>query len=183
MQDAQPPLPSTRALLLSLGVAALLAALVLVTLVLPAEYGVDPSGIGAAIGLTRLSQSEELTEVLDNPDAAETGGLREDTTTIEIEPGTDLEYKLRIGAGSLLEYEWKTDGGTLFAELHGEPAGDTSGYYEDFAVGHATDLKGSLEPPFEGTHGWLWRNENPYRVTVTLKTRGVYEVVGRLEAF
>jgi hypothetical protein len=179
MQDVQPPLPSTRALLLSVGVAALLAALVLVTLVLPAEYGIDPSGIGAAIGLTRLSQSEDPTDILENPDPAETGGLREDTAMIEIDPGTELEYKLRIGAGSLLEYEWKTDGGILFAELHGEPADDRSGYYEDFAVGHATDLKGSLEPPFEGTHGWFWKNENSVRVTVTLTTRGVYEIVGK----
>lgn len=180
MQDLQAPLPSTSALVLSLGVAVLLAALVLVTLVLPAEYGIDPSGIGGAIGLTRLAESERLADVPTDPDAGETEGLREDTATIEIEPGTELEYKLRIGAGSLLEYEWKTDGGSVFAELHGEPAGDTSGYYEDFTVGRATDLKGSFETPFEGTHGWFWKNENPFRVTVTLTTRGVYEIVGKL---
>ncbi len=180
MQDIQAPLPSTRALLLSLGVAVVLAAVVLVTLVLPAEYGIDPSGIGGAIGLTRLAESETPIDALTDPEAGDAGGLRQDTATIEIKPGGELEYKLRIATGSLLEYDWETDKGVVFAQLHGEPAGDTSGYYEDFTIGKAQFLKGSLEPPFDGTHGWFWRNENEFPVTITLKTRGVYQVVGKL---
>ena len=180
MHDVSAPLPSTKTLMLSLAAAALLASFVLVTVVLPAEYGVDPLGIGKATGLTRLAGATGSPELAAMDDSAESGGLREDTATIEIEPGGELEYKLRIAAGSLLEYEWKTDGDVLFAELHGEPAGDTSGYYEDFTVGNARDIKGSLEAPFDGTHGWFWRNESSAPVTVTLKTRGVYAVIGRM---
>ena len=180
MQDVSDPLPSTKTLLLSLGVATLLASFVLVTVVLPAEYGIDPLGVGKSIGLTRLAGADESSEATSAGDPGESGGLREDVTTIDIEPGEELEYKLRIAAGSLLEYAWKTDGGLIFAELHGEPAGDTTGYYEDFTVGNARDIKGSLEAPFDGTHGWFWRNDNPHRVTVTLTTRGVYEIVGRM---
>lgn len=183
MHDIQAPLPSARALLLSLAVAVLLAALVLVTLVLPAEYGIDPSGIGRAIGLTQLAGPEEDLATIPAGDAGEAAaaeGLRSDTATIEIEAGGELEYKLRISAGSLLEYEWRTDGGIVFSELHGEPADDTSGYYEDLTVGNARDLKGSFEAPFDGTHGWFWKNEGPQPVTITLTTRGVYEVVGKL---
>ena len=142
------------------------------------------SSVPSAIGLTQLSSTDEddLTKVptTETGEASAAGGLRSDTATIEIEAGGKLEYKLRISAGSLLEYEWKTDGGIVFSELHGEPAGDTSGYYEDVIAGNAQDLKGSFEAPFDGTHGWFWRNEGSAPVTITLTTRGVYEIVGKI---
>lgn len=49
-------LPSTGQLLRSTGLAALIAAGVLVTAILPAEYGVDPTGIGRALGLTQMGE-------------------------------------------------------------------------------------------------------------------------------
>ncbi len=47
-------LPSTGKLLRSTAIAALIAAVLLVTTVLPAEYGIDPSGVGRALGLTQM---------------------------------------------------------------------------------------------------------------------------------
>ena len=47
-------LPTTGKLLRSTALAALIAGGLLVTTVLPAEYGIDPTGIGRALGLTRL---------------------------------------------------------------------------------------------------------------------------------
>lgn len=181
MQDA-PPLPSTRSLVLSLAASALLAGVALVLVVLPAEYGLDPTGFGKAVGLTQLSGTEEDLTALPERETGEAAadGLRSDTATIRIEAGDELEYKLRISAGSLLEYDWETDGLVVFSQLHGEPAGDASGYYEDFTVGRARWLKGSFEAPFDGTHGWFWKNDGSAPVTITLKTRGVYEVVGKL---
>ena len=49
-------LPSTSQLLRSTAIAALIAAVLLVTTVLPAEYGIDPSGIGRALGLTQMGE-------------------------------------------------------------------------------------------------------------------------------
>ena len=46
------PLPTTGRLLKSTLVAAAIAGALLVTAVLPAEYGIDPTGIGRALGLT-----------------------------------------------------------------------------------------------------------------------------------
>lgn len=58
-----PVLPSPRAaaqrgkgLLATVLVTAVLAAIVLVTIVLPAEYNVDPTGIGRMLGLTSLNE-------------------------------------------------------------------------------------------------------------------------------
>lgn len=49
-------LPSTAKLLRSTVVAALAAAVLLVTTVLPGEYGIDPTGIGRALGLTEMGE-------------------------------------------------------------------------------------------------------------------------------
>ena len=49
-------LPSSRRLLRSTAIAVATAAALLVTVVLPAEYGVDPTGIGRVLGLTRMGE-------------------------------------------------------------------------------------------------------------------------------
>lgn len=53
---AQGDLPSTRALVRSTLIALAVAAAVLLTVVLPAEYGVDPTRIGRALGLTQMGE-------------------------------------------------------------------------------------------------------------------------------
>lgn len=49
-------LPSTGKLLRSTAVAALIATVLLVTTILPAEYGIDPTGAGRALGLTPMGE-------------------------------------------------------------------------------------------------------------------------------
>jgi hypothetical protein len=49
-------LPSVRALLRSTFIAVVTAVILLVTVVLPAEYGIDPTGIGRPLGLTRMGE-------------------------------------------------------------------------------------------------------------------------------
>lgn len=55
VSPAQPPLPSTAKLLKATAIAAAVAAVLLVTTVMPAEYGIDPTGVGAKLGLTTLA--------------------------------------------------------------------------------------------------------------------------------
>lgn len=49
-------LPSTAKLVKSTAIAAAAAAVILVTVVLPAEYGIDPTGIGRALQLTQMGE-------------------------------------------------------------------------------------------------------------------------------
>ncbi len=51
------PVHSTATLLKATFAASAVAALVLVIAILPAEYNIDPTGIGQSLGLTQLSQS------------------------------------------------------------------------------------------------------------------------------
>lgn len=52
----QGELPSTRALLRSTVIALAVAGALLVTVVLPAEYGIDPTRIGRVLGLTQMGE-------------------------------------------------------------------------------------------------------------------------------
>ena len=60
MQNLKQPdpaeLPSTAKLLKSTGIAVVIASALLVTVVLPAEYGVDPTRIGSVFGLTEMGR-------------------------------------------------------------------------------------------------------------------------------
>jgi hypothetical protein len=49
-------LPSNKKLLRSTGIAIVVATALLVAVVLPAEYGIDPTGIGQGLGLTKMGQ-------------------------------------------------------------------------------------------------------------------------------
>lgn len=58
MQHAPKPsdLPSSAKLIKSTIVAAVAAALLLVATILPAEYGIDPTGVGQVLGLTKMGE-------------------------------------------------------------------------------------------------------------------------------
>lgn len=49
-------LPSTAQLLRSTITAAIIACVLLVTVVMPSEYAIDPTGVGRALGLTQMGE-------------------------------------------------------------------------------------------------------------------------------
>jgi hypothetical protein len=167
---------SSRTLVLSSIGAAVLAAIALVLFILPAEYGIDPTGAGKALGLDRLAQTAAVKRNTLDEDAE---GYRKDTVEIEIPPAGGLEYKLHVKKGDHFEYSW-TSPVPLYFDFHGEPDGDDSGYFESYAEGTAAGLAGSLNAPFDGRHGWYWENRTDQPVTVKLLTFGIYTVVGKL---
>lgn len=65
-------LPTSRQLLRSTLLAMLTAGVLLVTVVLPAEYGVDPTGVGRALGLTAMGEIKRslAQEATQSPPAA-----------------------------------------------------------------------------------------------------------------
>ena len=55
-ENVPPIAPSRRTLFRSTMIAVATALLILVTVVLPAEYGIDPTRIGRLLGLTRMGE-------------------------------------------------------------------------------------------------------------------------------
>ena len=181
---AMPPAPPARALITATLAALAVAAVVLVVAVLPAEYGIDPTGAGRALGLTGLFEAgQEAEAVAAAPatiTASEVGPLhpqfneyREDTREFTIAPKTGMEFKYTLNKGATMIYEWKASGFVDF-DFHTEPAGKPSSASDSFEKGEAVQKKGGYTAPYDGIHGWYWENKGSAPVTVTLTTAGFY---------
>lgn len=163
---------------LALGV----AVVVLLTTVLPAEYNLDPTGVGRWLGLTDLAtagQDEEsgpttggsLEAVRAGAHTPQAGTLTEDTYTVELRPFEGVEYKYRLERGQGLLYSWTATGAVDY-DLHGEPDGAPARYSESYDKGESASASGLLIAPTPGVHGWFWENTGSGRITVTLHTSG-----------
>lgn len=203
MYNTTPPsgsdLPSSRTLLRSTVLAVALAIVLLITVVLPAEYAVDPTGVGEVLGLTEMGeikmQLAREAAVADSIEAALTAAgasgttaesgaagetlaadastlLRSDTSEISLVPGEGLEIKLLMDEGARVTYSWSTSGGVVNYDTH---ADNESIDYFSYATGNAVPSdEGLLVAAFNGYHGWFWRNRTDGVVSVTLRTEGDY---------
>jgi len=200
-------LPSKRKLVRSTLIAGASAAMLLVTVILPAEYGVDPTRIGGVLGLTEMGQikqqlaaeSEQETititdnvseapEVFDivapevkkanNAQAEITAAIWSDETTVTLKPGEAAEVKLTMIKGGIARYEWVTNQGHLNSDLHADGANKD---FISYRKGRAeTSDAGALTAEFNGSHGWFWRNRSDDVVDVTLRVSGAYSEIKRV---
>ena len=186
-------LPSSAQLLRSTAIAAVSAVAILVTVVLPAEYGIDPTGAGRVLGLTEMGEiKQELADeaeqdrAIHGPDqsssvldvilglvvsTAEAEEAWRDEVVFTLAPGDTAEIKLVMVEGDTAEYAWVAEGGRINFDLHAHGDGRSIDY--DRGRG-ASAGEGSIEAPFAGEHGWFWRNRDTADVTVTLQLRGDY---------
>jgi hypothetical protein len=182
------PVASNKALIIATISAVIISVLIYFTVILPAEYNVDPTGIGKKLGLTVLS--EPVTESI-VANAVESQGVnktsttedsfefREDTVMITVPANKGIEYKFNLKEFGNLSYEWNTnDASNIYFDFHGEPAGDTTGYFESFTIATTNQMQGSATVPFDGSHGWYWKNTTDQDVSIELITSGNYQVIG-----
>ncbi len=144
------------------------AAIILVTTILPAEYGLDPLGTGAALGIVGFS--EESTGAL----RQENGPPETDRINFTLAPFESLEYKYALQDGASVLFEWHATGEVLF-DMHGEPEGAAEGYAVSYAAGRSETNMGSFTAPFTGIHGWFWQNRSQETVSIELTTTGYFE--------
>ena len=168
-------------------VALLVAGLVLVMFVLPAEYGVDPLGTGARVGLVELGVVGQEVAALEAA-AQETGtdqvaiivpqdrAYQGETVEFAVAAGEGMEYKYRLDQGEALLYTWTATGPVNY-ELHAEPDGAPRGYAQSYELRQGvSQASGTLTAPFSGIHGWFWENLSDDEVTVTLTAAGFYNI-------
>lgn len=204
MNDSSSPYenkpPSSKRLIRGVLLAVVAAAVVLVTIVLPAEYNIDPTGIGSALGLTALNKPTEtliITEVvagnetykeielpefgdpipLPNPAVfqAHSAPPRSQTFEINMPAESSTEIKAILETAQAIQFSWSVDRGDVYVDFHGhEPdAGDEYWVrYEEQQEGSGGN--GSLVAPFAGEHGWYWLNYNDFPVVVTITISGYY---------
>ncbi len=169
------------------GAALLVAGIVLVTCVLPAEFAVDPLGTGARFGLLDLGITGQQVEALEATGASGGAGeaailtpqekpFQHETAEFKIAPGQFVEYKYRLEKGEALLYSWKASG-PVNLDFHAEPDGGPRGYAQSYETKQAvTSESGTMTAPFTGIHGWYWQNTSGQEVTVTLTSSGYYNM-------
>ena len=202
--DPRTELPSSAQLLRSTLIAAAVAIVLLVTVVLPAEYGVDPTRIGRVLGLTQMGEikvalekeaaaadSIEAATRTDGEDAAAPAPVaaaakeppasaagKSDVTEVVLRPNEGAEVKLVMSKGARVNYSWSVAGGAVNYDTHADAPGIG---YHGYGKGTAQRADaGELVAAFDGSHGWFWRNRGRSAVTVTLRTDGQYTGLKRM---
>ena len=185
----QPPtaaVPSLSALLRTTVLALLIAAAILVAFVLPAEYGVDPLGIGRRLGLTEIASPTVavaepptgsgglLVPTTKGPLGVYPGEFKMDVYEVVLAPYEYVEYKYRLEKDAAMVYSW-TATAPLKHDMHGERAAGSEGPPEEtFDKEDRRQASGTLNAPFAGIHGWYWENPGGEPITIRLTTAGYY---------
>lgn len=168
------------------GTALLVAGIVLVIAVLPAEYGVDPLGVGRKLGLTAIGEVQKSIQAFEATRAGGAPGVatiapqerayHDETVAFTIAPHQFMEYKYRLDKGEALLYSWHASRDVNY-EFHAEPDGAPQGFAESYEKKTETpSASGTLTAPFSGIHGWYWENPTDDEVTVTLAAAGFYNM-------
>ena len=190
-------LPTSSQLLKSTIIALFVAGALLICIVLPAEYGTDPTGVGELLGLKRmgeikaslkeepLNENKKIEEHISTNEEIkqrfETSIGYKDVNEFVIAPDDAIEIKLEMEKGSTAKYRWKTQSGGLNYNLHGD---GYKGSQESttYKKGRMTSSDtGEFKAEFDGYHGWFWRNRNSEVVTVILETDGEYIQIKRMK--
>lgn len=160
--------------------------------------------IGSMVSVTSCKDSNTKTEttqeqVIDGNQKKEVGNQEEfnvdgtsensvtndqsNTATIVVKANKALEYKFKINQYEKLKYEWTADT-PLRYDFHGDPEDKDSyskGYFESYANGTSAAAKGKITIPYNGSHGWYWKNTSTKDIIITLTTKGNYNIIGVLQ--
>ena len=185
------PLPAGQMLAITLG-ALVVASVIVFGAILPAEFNLDPFGVGKVTGLSRLWAPREVafdTSTSTVPLAREyPSGFRSDTIEIPLrregDPtrGDELEYKVRMNKDATLIYEWSVAEIPNPEEFYYDFHGHTLTNVKEMTVATykqatATRANGALTAPFDGVHGWFFQNQSVNPVVVHVKISGFYELI------
>jgi len=154
-------------ILIATGIAFVVSVVMLLTLILPAEFDIDPLGTGQLLGLKGLSAKASKTVTM------EEAKYHEDSVSFVLQPFESVEYKYQLRKGSSLLFSWMATNSLTF-DFHGEPEGGPEGFAESYSVGRSKLENGTFTAPFSGIHGWFWENRASEAVTVVLTTTGFY---------
>ena len=129
-----------------------------------------------AQGLSDTELASPTDSVQDQPNINEpTKWADEISVVIPVNDGK--EYKVFMASDATLNYTWQTDGGALFYDFHGEPDGDTTGYFKSYEKSTSERASGDMTTVFAGTHGWYWQNTTSLPVTISLRINGDYQLL------
>jgi hypothetical protein len=191
-------LPSLSQLTKATGMSLIVAAAILLAAVLPAEFGIDPTGIGKVLGFTKMkppvteaaSAIAPVAPVVALPAAtvAQTQPVtvtksavpfRSDEISLTLKPSEGTEVKATMQKGEQFVFSWEVEGGKVNFDMHGEPPNAGNNFTSYWKDKEQASAQGTFVAPFSGTHGWFWRNRGDKPVTVKVKVSGFYEKISK----
>jgi hypothetical protein len=146
------------------------AALVLLLFVLPAEFDIDPTGLGESMGIKGMSgyQVGALTP--------QSGGVYRDQSSFWLAPFESVEFKYTLSEGQSMVFDWRAKSiatADVIYEMHSEVDADPE-QSVTFALGRGESQRGTFVAPFDGVHGWYWENRGTEEVEVVLEATGFF---------
>lgn len=199
-------LPSTAKLVKSTLLAAVTACILLVAVVMPAEYGIDLTGFGKITGLQKMGEikmslaQEAKAEPQPQPSSQatlqppltpasaptvssaasskENTALRTDETKFNLAPNQSTEIKVDLKKDEIVKFVWSSNAGKANFDTHADSK-DLKIDYHGYGKGSSTREEGTIKAAFDGSHGWFWRNRSGKPLTITLVTEGPYTNVKR----
>lgn len=104
--------------------------------------------------------------------------IREDQTEVIVPAGKGIEFKINVLKYGTVKYEWTTQNRELlYFDFHGEvkqKVKPKQTYYDSYTIANANNMVGSMLAPFEGSHGWYFKNNTEQDIVVNLKLKGQY---------
>jgi hypothetical protein len=186
MTATPPDAPSRRKLLVQTALALVAAAVIAVLVALPAEQGIDLTGFGKLIGLTKLAGPQRPAAVAASPGAAavshaSAAPFRTDELVIKLDGDGEIERKVWMEAGQTIVYSWTADN-EVYADFHGETLDRPTPKVAEYRVtdpmkgDNPKAASGALTAPMTGFHGWYFLNLHEAPVTIRVKLAGDYEL-------
>lgn len=202
-------LPTSAQLMRSTVIAFVAAAVLLVTVVMPADYGIDPTGIGRVLDLTQMGEiKKELAAEAAADEAAQAAGGAGGATAPAVQSAAaapvvsaapapvaaaaavswrdETPLTLEPGAGIEIKLSMIEGDKALYAwKVQGGVVNfDTHGESFPRSISYekgrgVASKQGELVAAFNGKHGWFFRNRGDAPVTVLLKTGGQYSKIDR----
>lgn len=112
---------------------------------------------------------------------AREGEWKSETVEVVLEALGKVEYKVLMRQGDTIVYNWSTDGGVTYYDLHAhDPAfGDQA--FTRYEEGEGKTSAGAIVAPYDGQHGWFWLNTEDKPMTISLKVAGFYDEIKKIE--
>ena len=173
--------PSRKKLIIGGAIAIVAAVGIAIAFVLPAEFGIDPTGLGRLTGLISISNLATRPELergskrkgvltlLDQAPAAEAGNR--DRWEFELSAYDSIEFKYTVSEGERMAFTWRSSQ-PLHYDMHAHPFEGGVDLTESYGVGDAVIMHGRYVAPFNGIHGWYWQNRSLKPVKLILEATG-----------
>lgn len=199
-------LPTTRQLIKSTVIAFAAAMVILVTIVWPADYAKDPTGIGALLGLTEMGEIKKQLQIeaeedrlrdeqQNNPSLKPTSSLLDhfvstflissaSAQTVPSDWKEEIRVPLKPGQGAEIKLVMKKGAQVEYSwvsengRANYDLHGDGGGQNISYKKGRGvTGEENTLEAAFDGNHGWFFRNRDKQTITIILRVRGAFSEV------